>query len=134
MDSKDLKKLNIEDAAREKKQEEKLKKLNEISKTMIRSKEDELLLSEGYILGYSRVTEISEEKLNNHFFKSGYERGLRTKAAEDYQERIHIVEEMVKNNIDFDLAPEYIVNDTNLRTHYFLYSNRIKLEARKKNK
>lgn len=134
MEAKNLKSINIEDIEMEKKREEKLKKLNEIAKTMIKTKEDEALLSEGYALGYARVGNISTEKLNNHFFRSGYERGLRTKAAEEYQAKINIVEEMVKNNIEFELAPEEIVNDSTLRTHYLLYKNRMKIDERRREK
>ena len=134
MEPKSLKYTNLNEITKDIRLDIKLKQMDEMSKSMIKTKQDEELLNEGYLLGHSRVVEINEEKLNNRFFRSGYERGLRTKTLEDYQERISVVEEMVNNNIDFELAPEDIVNDVNLRTHYFLYSNRIKLEERKRGK
>lgn len=114
--------------------EKKLAKLAFNSSKSVRNLSDKVIMEEGFILGYSRVSDIPEDKMNNAKFKTGYARGLRTRTAEEYQQRIETVEEMVKNNISFDMADDEIKKDENLYAHYLLSQNRLRLEQLKKGK
>lgn len=113
--------------------DKKLERLYEKSRMIAVTDEEMSMKNVAYLSGLNRV-HVTEEKLANPLFRKSYERGLRFRKLYEYKQKVKIVEEMVNNNIDFDLASVEIKNDPTLYNHYLMCKMKKDLEQVRKNK
>lgn len=108
--------------------DKKLERLYERTRIKAVTDEEISMKNIAYLSGLNRVR-VTEEKLANPLFKKSYERGLRFRYLYEYKQKVKVVEEMVKNNIDFDLASDEIKEDLSLYNYYFMC--KVKQESEK---
>ena len=109
------------------------KKIEKIAKTQAkfcRTKEEREDNELGYEYGINNKP-IPDNYQNNDKFKSGYDRGQRTRKIEEYKKKEKIVEQMVKENIPLENAPDDIKNNETLVSHYRIFQLKEQREATK---
>lgn len=127
MEKRNPKKTEVYFATAMLRNDKKLEQLYEKSRIIAVTDEEMSMKNVAYLSGLNRVR-VTEEKLANPLFKKSYERGLRFRYLYEYKQKAKIVEKMVSDNIDFDLASDEIKKDPTLYNYYLVCKMKKDLE------
>lgn len=115
--TKKSKNLNVKAIEFDEYRETKLERMSKARQKTCHSKQDRETMELGYQTAMASKP-IPEEYKDSIIFKSGYDRGVRTKKIQEYEKDKKIIEQMVKENIPLSEAPERIQNDESLVNFY----------------
>lgn len=82
--------------------------------------EDRIKFEEGFKFGINNIDNIEEEKMNNIFFKRGYELGIRKYKVKEEKKIYEKIKKYVENDTKLDDCPSEIKENQIYRSKYLL--------------